>query len=386
MTPLGIISRELDRLVYDAHSPPDRVHLVALSASLHTNTDHERRPDMLLITAEDFPCVDVDNAGYFVERLRGVRNPNADPMPTPALPHPYANNPHYQLPWVDTTVNLRVVVTGTAYTNVNAHTLASIVPLDMSAIAVAVDYELYHTTRMLHSKNEVHDWWMHQALPDTVIYRIEKYASSRVDPPAPGYQLLPRVEASRDPVNALEFSNRHLHLWHPYVENTSPRFNLLPWIRTASMSTGRLSHLHNRTNAASTHQLPRDLMFGLLAEPHYPLLRDVSASDTGPKPYEVVTLSGTSRPSPRLGFVLELMEHFPEETVAQRMERLRSGKLSYTGHGRDVPYAVMVANTQPNRTVVTGPTYLDLVSPLYTSVRDIPLEFVELIIYSLWQT
>jgi hypothetical protein len=384
MTPLGIISNELDRLVYDAHPPPDRVHLVALSASLHTNTDHKRRPDLLLITAEDFPCIDIDNDGYFVRQLRSIRNPKTDPMPTPTLPHPYANNPHYQLPWVDNAVNIRSVVTGTTYTAVSVHTLASIVPLDISSIAVAVDYELYHTTKILHSRSEVHDWWMQQLLPDALIYRIEKYGSSKVDPPPTGYRLLPRVESSTDPVSALEFSSRHLHLWHPCIENISTHFNLKPWIQTASMSLGRLSYLRNKTNAASTHQLPRDLMLGLLAEPHYPLFRDVSASDTGPKPYEVVTLSGTLRPSLADGFVLELLEHFPEETVAQRMQRLHSGKLSYTGRGRDVHYAVMVANTQPTRTVVAGPTYLDLVSPLYTSIGDIPLEFVELVIYSLW--
>jgi hypothetical protein len=384
MTPLGVVSRGLDRLVYDAHSPLDSVHLVALSSSLHTDTDHKHRPNVLLITVEDFPCVDIDTADYFVERLRSIRNPKTDPMPAPTLPHPYAINPHYQLPWVDNAVNLRVVVTGTGYTNVNAHVLASIVPLDISTIAVAVDYELYRTTKMLHSKSEVHDWWMRQLLPDALIYRIEKYESSEVDPPAPGCQLFPRVESSRDPVNALEYSNRHLHLWHPCIEKISTRLNLKPWIRTASMSGDRLSHLHNRTNAASTYQLPRDLMLGLLAEPHYPLFRDASASDTSPEPYEVVTLSSTLRPSLRDRFVLELLDYFPEETVAQRMQRLRSGNPSYTGRGRDIHYAVMVADTKPTRTVVTGPTYLDLVSPLYTSIGDIPLEFVELIIYSLW--
>lgn len=391
MTPLGIISTELSRSAQNVHLPPDRVHLVALSASLRTNTDHEHRPNILLLTPEDFPYADTDDTGhddtgYFVEKLRSIRNPNTDSMPTSTLPHPYANNPHYQLPWVDNTVNIGRVVTGTAYTNVSVRTLASIVPLDASTIAVAVDYELYHTTKMLHRKDEVGEWWKQQVLPNTVIYHVEKYASSEVNPRGPGHQLTPRVESFRDPANVVEFSNRHLHLWHPCTENLTARLNLIPWIHPLSSHSDRFYHLSDRTNAAAITQRPYDLMVGLLAEPHYPLLRHISGSDIDPKPYEVVTLSGTSAPSPRDGLVLELLEYFPEETVAQRMRRLQSGKLSYTGHGRGMPDAVMVADTRPIRTVITGPRYLDLLSPLYTSVREIPLEFVELIIYSHWQT
>jgi hypothetical protein len=387
MTPLGIISRELKRFIQDTHMSPDRVHLIALSASLHTNTDHEHRPDMLLITTESFPCIDVDDTGYFVKKLQSIHNPNTDPMPAPALPHPYANNPHYQLPWVDNAVHIRSVVTGTAYTNLSIRTLASVVLLDASTIAIAVDYELYHTTKMLHRKSEVYDWWMQQVLPNTVIYRIEKYASSEAWPPSPGYQLIPRVESPRDPANVVEFSNRHLHLWHSCIERFTDRLNLLSWMHTRSSSySDPLHHLRDRTNAAAITQRPGDLMVGLLAEPHYPLLGHISGSDTGPNPYEIVTLSGTAAPSPRDSFVLELLEYFPEETVAQRMQRLQSGKLSYTGHDRGMPDAVMVADTRPLRTVIAGPRYLDLLSPLYTSVQEIPLEFVELIIYSHWQT
>ena len=386
MTPLGVISRELDRLVCDAHSPPDRVHLVALSASLHTNTDHEHRPDMLLITAENSPCIDIDTAGYFVERLRSIHNPKTDPMPTPTLPHPYANNPHYRLPWVGNAVHISRVVTGTACTTVDVRTLASIVPLDASAIAVAVDDELYHTTKMRHRKSEVHDWWMQQVLPDTVVYRIAKYALSRGEVPGRGHQLVPRVESFREPANVVEFSDRHLHLWHSCIENFDARLNLIPWIHTSSSYSDPLYYLRKRTNAAATTQRPCDLMIGLLAEPHYPLLKRISASNAASKPYEVVTLSGTSAPSPRDGLVLELLEHFPQETVAQRMQRLLSSKLSCTKHNHPVPNTVMVADTQPIRTIITDPGYLDLLSPLYASVWEVPLEFVELIIYSQWQT
>jgi len=307
-------------------------------------------------------------------------------MPTPTLPHPYANNPHYQLPWIDNAVKISSVVTGTACTNLSVCTLASIVLLDASTIAVAVDDELYHTTKMLHRKSEVDEWWKQQVLPDMVIYRIEKYAFSEGDPPGQGYQLIPRVESFRDPANVVEFSNRHLHLWHPCIESFTARLNLIPWIHTPSPHSDPFYHLRNRTNAAAITQRPCDLMVGLLAEPHYPLLRHISGSDTGPRPYEMVTISGTSAPSPRDAFALELLEYFPEETVAQRIQRLHSGKLSYTGHNHGMPDAVMVADTRPIRTVITGPRYLDLLSPLYTSVREIPLEFVELIIYSHWQT
>jgi hypothetical protein len=335
---------------------------------------------------ESFPCADADDTDYFVEKLQGIRNPKTDPMPTPTLPHPYANNPHYQLPWVDNAVPINHVVTGTAYTEVNAHTLASIVPLDISTIAVAVDYELYRTTKMLHSKSEVHDWWMQQVLPDTVVYRIAKYVLSKGEPPGPGHQLVPRVESFREPANVVEFSDQHLHLWHPCIESFTARLNLMPWIHTSSSHSDPLYYLRKRTNAASSTQHPWDLMVGLLAEPHYPLLKRISTSNAASRPYEVVTLSGTSAPSPRDGLVLELLEHFPQETVAQRTQRLLSSKLSCTKHNHPMPDTVMVVDTQPTRTVITGPGYLDLLSPLYTSVREVPLEFVELIVYSQWQT